>query len=133
MLMVMSFKCSNSCKVVYDYSWSSCNVSITLLLCIIGVIPTYYCAYAHVFHEQPGCALIGACEIIYFGEISDVSYFGEISYVNYFGEISVVNYFGESIYFGEISDVNYFGEICVVFFFFFFFEISDGKLFWRGY
>ena len=66
--MVMSFKCSNCCKVVYDHLRLSVNASNALSLCRIVVKYQHTIGavgpYAHVFRKPPGCALIGACALI---------------------------------------------------------------------
>ena len=64
--MVMSFKCSICCKVVYDHLRLSFNASNALSLCRICVKYQHtfgaVCAYARVFRKRPVCALIGTCE-----------------------------------------------------------------------
>ena len=66
--MVMSFKCSICCEVVYDHLRLSFNASNALSLCRIGVKYQHtfgaVCAYARVFRKRPVCALIGACALI---------------------------------------------------------------------
>ena len=66
--MVMLFKCLNYCKVVSGHLRLSFNAANAVLMCRIGVKYKYntraVCAYACVFREGPGSALIGACVLI---------------------------------------------------------------------
>ena len=61
--MVMSFKCSNCCKVVLIN-----NASNVVLMCKIGEKYQYTiraeCADAHAFWKPSGCVLIEACALI---------------------------------------------------------------------
>ena len=66
--MVMSFKCSNCCKIVLDHLRFSYNASYVVLMYKIDVKYQYairaVCADACVFRKRPGRALIGACPLI---------------------------------------------------------------------
>ena len=62
--MMMSFKCSSHCKVVFDDLKLSFNEVNIVLRCKIGMKHEHanqaVCPYAHEFQKRPGCALIGA-------------------------------------------------------------------------
>ena len=63
--MVMSYKCSNRRKILFEQLLIRFNV---VLMCKIGIKYQYFSrvvrAYAPIFQKQPACALIGACALI---------------------------------------------------------------------
>ena len=66
--MMMTFKCSNRFKIVFDHLRLNCNAVNNVLLCKNCVKYQYasraVCSYANVFRNWPGCALIGAVALI---------------------------------------------------------------------
>ena len=63
--IVISYKCSNRCEILFDQLRIRLNV---VSMCKIGIKYQYLsrvvCAYAQIFQKRPGCVLIGACALI---------------------------------------------------------------------
>ena len=66
--MMMSFKCSNHCKIVFHHLRLSFNLVNTVLMFNIGIKYQYVSrslwANAHDFRKWQGCALIRVCMLI---------------------------------------------------------------------